>query len=169
MANIIIKELYDSDDILGLVEKVNYNFDQLIAAGGGPEGPIGGQGPTGPSGAKGIRGSEWFGASGSTGTINEPTDGEFRNNDFKLLDNGDIEYYNSGSWLNSLLNILGPTGPKGDVGNGSISVLHSQVSPDGKIVPNVSLGGGKTTLNGFRTEWDILFENSCEVICGSMF
>ena len=146
MSSIIIKELYDADDIFGLVEKVNFNFDQLLAAGGGPEGPIGPTGPTGPAGIQGIRGSEWFAATGATGTINVPTDGELRENDFRLEDNGDIEYYDGANWVLSGINIQGPAGPAGPAGDGAISILHTQVSLGGNVVPNVSLPG-KLTLS----------------------
>jgi len=155
MSSIIIKELYGSNDILELVEKVNYNFDQLIAAGGGPQGPAGPDGPGGPAGSRGIRGSEWFGAdSTTTGTINVPTDGSFKNNDFRLKADGDIQYYLAGSagpsapWVNSGLNIKGPAGPAGPAGDGSISIILSNPSSTtGSVVPNGTLGGSYKTLN----------------------
>ena len=57
MANIVIKEILASDTVSDLVDKVNFNFDQLLLNGGGPAGPIGGSGPAGPLGP---RGSIWF-------------------------------------------------------------------------------------------------------------
>ena len=131
MANIHIKELFGSDNILALTEKINFNFDQLILAGGGPEGPVGATGNQGVAGPEGIRGSQWIGGTGATGTINTPTDGVLRTNDFKLLPNGDVEYYDSG-WLTTGINLTGPQGPKGDVGDGAISILPglNQNNPD---------------------------------------
>ena len=131
MANINIKELFGSDNISVLTEKINYNFDQLILAGGGPEGPIGPSGSQGVAGPEGLRGSQWFGASGATGTINVPTDGVFRENDFKLNANGDIEYYHL-TWLSAGINIKGPTGPTGPEGDGAVGLLSgkSQVNSD---------------------------------------
>jgi len=123
MANISIKELFGSDTITALTEKINYNFDQLILAGGGPEGPIGPTGNNGVAGPDGLRGSQWFGESGATGTINQPTDGTFRENDFKLNTNGDVVYYNNNIWNSAGINLTGPAGPTGSSGDGSIKIL----------------------------------------------
>jgi microcystin-dependent protein len=57
MANITIKEILSSDKISELVDKINFNFDQLLLNGGGPAGPIGIQGEIGPLGP---RGTVWF-------------------------------------------------------------------------------------------------------------
>lgn len=54
---ITIKEINSADQVSEMVDKINFNFDQLLINGGGPEGPqgdIGGLGPLGP------RGSVWF-------------------------------------------------------------------------------------------------------------
>ena len=51
------------------MEKVNFNFDQLMLAGGGPPGPIGPQGLPGPAGPKGDPGNKWY--VGCTGTSSE--------------------------------------------------------------------------------------------------
>jgi microcystin-dependent protein len=81
MANITIKEILSSDKISELVDKINFNFDQLLLNGGGPAGPIGIQGEIGPLGP---RGTVWFTAAdiyttslspGWTGTeemVNDP-------------------------------------------------------------------------------------------------
>ena len=47
---ITIKELLASDTISQATDKINFNFDQLLLNGGGPEGPIGPIGPPGPVG-----------------------------------------------------------------------------------------------------------------------
>ena len=57
MANIVIKELLAADTVSDLVDKVNFNFDQLLLNGGGPVGMIGSLGPLGPAGP---RGAIWF-------------------------------------------------------------------------------------------------------------
>ena len=44
----------DSDNIK--LDKVNYNFDQLVSNGGGPQGPTGQTGQTGPQGVDGYQG-----------------------------------------------------------------------------------------------------------------
>jgi hypothetical protein len=57
MANIVIKEILASDTVSNLVDKINFNFDQLLLNGGGPIGLTGSVGPTGPLGP---RGTVWF-------------------------------------------------------------------------------------------------------------
>tara|TARA_Y100000385_G_scaffold261117_1_gene291623 strand:+ start:1859 stop:5632 length:3774 start_codon:yes stop_codon:yes gene_type:complete len=150
MANIHIKELFGSDNITDLTEKVNFNFDQLILAGGGPEGPIGPTGNNGVSGPEGVRGSQWVAGSGAT-TINLPTDGVYRKNDFLLNDGGSfvggatgqVWYYGATQWFDTGINLIGPQGPQGDVGDGSINILGGYLqqvtnidSPFNAFVPN---------------------------------
>jgi hypothetical protein len=53
-----IKELFNSDADNIRLDKVNYNFDQISANGGGPKGVKGEQGFTGNSGQKGEQGIE---------------------------------------------------------------------------------------------------------------
>jgi hypothetical protein len=51
----------DSDNIK--LDKINYNFDQLVSNGGGPQGPQGSVGETGPigiTGAQGVQGAQGF-------------------------------------------------------------------------------------------------------------
>lgn len=56
----------DSDNIK--LDKVNYNFDQLVANGGGPQGAIGPKGDTGAQGVTGATGPQGFqGATGPQG------------------------------------------------------------------------------------------------------
>jgi microcystin-dependent protein len=57
MANITIKELLAADTVSEIVDKINFNFDQLLLNGGGPVGPIGNIGEIGPIGP---RGTIWF-------------------------------------------------------------------------------------------------------------
>ena len=58
--SIQIKEIITSDTISGLVEKLNYNFDQILLNGGGPRGPQGVSGVKGNIGARGMRGNIWI-------------------------------------------------------------------------------------------------------------
>lgn len=136
MANIVIKELYDSDDILIAVEKINYNFDQLLLAGGGPAGAQGVQGIQGVAGSKGDRGSQWVAGQG-TSTINLPTDFQFRENDFLLNDGGSfvggpkgqVWYYNNlSTWVDTGINLMGPTGPIGPTGGEGITIIKGNYS-----------------------------------------
>lgn len=70
MANITIKELLAADNISELVDKINFNFDQLLLNGGGPLGPTG---PTGGLGPIGPRGSSWFSAIDIHTTVDSPS------------------------------------------------------------------------------------------------
>jgi hypothetical protein len=69
MADLNLLEINVIDPQDQLVEKLNYNFSQIISIGGGPQGPagkIGGTGPIGPigrigkQGNPGQRGSKWY-------------------------------------------------------------------------------------------------------------
>jgi hypothetical protein len=55
--------ILDNNNII--LDKINYNFDQLITNGGGPKGYIGTNGLTGPQGFQGTKGAQ--GAQGATG------------------------------------------------------------------------------------------------------
>ena len=70
MANIVIKELLSSDKVSDIVDKINFNFDQLLLNGGGPIGLTGGPGGIGPIGP---RGSVWFTVNDLYTTSDSPT------------------------------------------------------------------------------------------------
>jgi len=61
MPNLNIKALNVGDTQESIREKINSNFDSIVAAGGGPQGQQGqqgDQGPIGPAGPKGDPGQE---------------------------------------------------------------------------------------------------------------
>ena len=147
MANIHIKELFGSDNITALTEKVNFNFDQLILAGGGPQGPIGESGASGPVGPGGVRGSQWIGASGSAG-VTTPTDGVFRENDFKLNPNGDVDYYVGTAFVTTGINLQGPKGDTGGSGDGAISIIPG-LAQSGRFFPIVNTADGTPTMGQY--------------------
>ena len=69
MPKINILNILAGDQQAILVDKVNYNFDQILTAGGGPQGPqgirgatgpIGPQGIQGPTGPQGLKGARWY-------------------------------------------------------------------------------------------------------------
>ena len=69
MPQINILNVLQGDNQSTVVDKINYNFDQILSAGGGPQGQQGLLGPTGaigPQGANGVQGSQgpsgtkWF-------------------------------------------------------------------------------------------------------------
>lgn len=61
-----LKDLTQSDGPGAIVDKTNYNFQQLLALGVGAQGPVGPQGPQGPAGPtgvigpQGVRGTRWY-------------------------------------------------------------------------------------------------------------
>ena len=65
MAIINLKNISFTDPDNIKLDKVNYNFDQLVSNGGGPKGPTGSHGVTGPQGVNGYQGP--FGVRGDQG------------------------------------------------------------------------------------------------------
>lgn len=65
MAIINLKNISFTDPDNIKLDKVNYNFDQLVSNGGGPQGPTGSHGVTGPQGVNGYQGP--FGVRGDQG------------------------------------------------------------------------------------------------------
>ena len=117
---ITIKELFPSDPISEALEKINFNFDQLILAGGGPPGPSGPLGPQGVPGPQGDRGDHWFVGPSATGQTADHDGGSLEIADHFLDSNGDVyEYFSaSGStgWTATNVNLTGPTGGSGPTG-----------------------------------------------------
>ena len=66
MPQINILNVLQGDNQSTIVDKINYNFDQILSAGGGPQGQQGLIGPTGPIGPQGPQGTQ--GLQGSSGT-----------------------------------------------------------------------------------------------------
>ncbi len=69
MPQINILNILQGDAQSTIVDKLNYNFDQILSSGGGPQGtqgllgptgPIGPQGPHGVQGVQGSSGTKWF-------------------------------------------------------------------------------------------------------------
>jgi hypothetical protein len=63
--SINIKEIFQSDNLSTSKDKINYNFDQILANGGGPQGLKGNKGTTGAIGSIGPKGNK--GEAGGTG------------------------------------------------------------------------------------------------------
>ena len=121
--SIVIKEIIISDNLEKFMEKVNFNFDQLLLAGGGPQGPIGPQGAIGPVGPKGDPGNKWYvGCTGTSAAIGVTLfQGDlFLQNECGAsgASYGDVYEFNALTEVfdNTGLNLIGPTGPTG--GNG---------------------------------------------------
>lgn len=106
MSGISIKRIGTGDQVSLQIDKINYNFDQLLQAGGGPPGPTGLPGKQGVPGADGPRGSLW--TSGTSPSISSPKDGD------QWLDpSGDVYTYQGGNFSFSGVNIRGPKGATG--------------------------------------------------------
>ena len=117
---ITIKELFPSDPISEALEKINFNFDQLILAGGGPPGPSGPLGPQGIPGPQGDRGDHWFVGASAFGQTADHDGGSLEIADHFLDDLGEVyEYYDSAGitgWTATNVNLKGPTGDIGPTG-----------------------------------------------------
>ena len=117
---ITIQEIIASDTISQLVDKTNFNFDQLLLNGGGPAGPAGSQGPVGPGGGRGPQGTTWYEdtasvAPGNTPIAVPPTATPLPN-DYYLQFNGQVWEYTGLTWSITTVNLTGPVGPAGQSG-----------------------------------------------------
>jgi hypothetical protein len=115
---ILIQELIASDSISQAVDKINFNFDQILLNGGGPVGPPGPLGPPGPIGGRGERGSLWYeDSTSSPGTDpNSLTFTGLVSGDNYLQANGDVWSWSGLTWSITSVNLLGPQGPAGSSG-----------------------------------------------------
>lgn len=115
---IVIKELFPSDPLSEALEKINFNFDQVILSGGGPIGPLGPQGVPGIPGPQGDRGDHWQVGTTAPTADHGPNYGALKDYDFWISATGQIYYWSVGttSWINSGKNLTGPTGSPGATG-----------------------------------------------------
>jgi len=115
---ITIKELLASDTLSDAVDKINFNFDQLLLNGGGPQGPNGPIGPIGPIGGRGIRGTQWFeDPASSPGTNpNSLTFADLEEGDNYLQSDGTVWEWNGTVWVATSVNLTGPQGAAGTSG-----------------------------------------------------
>jgi len=135
---ITIRELIASDTISQAVDKINFNFDQLLLNGGGPRGPVGPAGPIGPIGGRGIRGSVWY--EGLNSPLTTPPTLTPEDQDNYLQANGDVWTYSEsgGTWVLTGVNLIGPVGPAGASGKFSdYQNLPYTIAGDTTIYPNL--------------------------------
>lgn len=112
---IVIQELISSDTISQAVDKINFNFDQLILNGGGPVGPAGPPGPTGPVGGRGIQGATWYKDNTPRPGVNPNSliIAGLKEDDYYLQSDGQVWQYNGTVWIQTIINLTGPQGPTG--------------------------------------------------------
>lgn len=115
-----IKELFTLDAHNIHVDKINYNFDQIVANSGGPKGIKGEIGITGDTGQKGEKGE--VGAQGLAGSKGEPgTNSDLWHKEIKTTDGGES------------FNVLKPFSiPNDDDGFKSRVVLGERASVNGQ-------------------------------------
>ena len=119
---ITIRELLASDTVSQAADKINFNFDQLLLNGGGPQGPQGPQGPPGPIGGRGIRGSVWYEDTSTTSPGNNPNTVPPtltpEDEDNYLQFNGVVWTYDASipAWVPTNIDLTGPVGPPGASG-----------------------------------------------------
>ena len=137
---ITIQELIASDTVSQAVDKINFNFDQLILNGGGPLGPSGPQGPAGPIGGRGERGTEWYEDDSVTGPGKDPN--TFPPTllplkaDYYLQFDGQVWEYNGSLWEETEVNLTGQQGPTGaSVGLSQFGNSPNPGNPGG-VAPN---------------------------------
>ena len=145
---ITIRELLASDTISQAADKINFNFDQLLLNGGGPQGPQGPQGPPGPIGGRGIRGSVWYeGTVPPTATFPTATP---EDEDNYLQANGDVWTYDEAipGWVNTTINLQGPVGPPGASGKfAEYQAIPYTAAGDTTIFPDEMSAAAYSPLN----------------------
>lgn len=154
--SIIIKDLVSSDIVgasgsfMDLIDKLNFNFDQIIINGGGPIGLPGPKGDIGYPGPAGGRGNFWFAG------LTAPSHGD---NGEHLIDgdkfigiDGFIKNYNGSIWALTAVNLMGATGKTGATGDngysGGYEVYQGYPNLGYNIVLNVGDALGSTGLTG---------------------
>ena len=153
---ITIKEIIASDTISQLVDKTNFNFDQLLLNGGGPSGPIGPQGPIGPVGGRGPKGSTWYDDPSSISATNPNTiivSPTLLSGDYYLDFNGDVWEYNGTTWIQTNIDLKGATGAQG-AGGGFALAYGSPINAENTkyqgpigFDSNTGIANGANTTN----------------------
>lgn len=140
MPTLTILNLTSGDNQQDIVNKVNSNFDSLVANGGGPQGPqgavgeagaIGPVGPKGDPGAEGLRGTKWFVENNEPigGTGNSVILGDYWVN---TSSNNSIFEFETAGWINTGQNLQTQElfkvipGISGPTGNRNAIVFSSQ-------------------------------------------
>jgi len=148
MPNLTIINLNPGDTQEDLINKINQNFDSIVANGGGPQGadgkqgdqgPIGPEGPIGDTGVPGERGTKWFISSSTP----PPQGGTSANSTILIGDYWvntstsakEVSVYTTGGWIPTgqslqaqeiFTTLTGITGPPGALKN---AIVQSSSTP----------------------------------------
>ena len=148
---ITIQEIIASDTISQLVDKTNFNFDQLLLNGGGPAGPIGPSGPVGPAGGRGPKGTRWYEDTSSSAPGANPNSLIFPTRplegDYYLQFNGQVWEFNGTTWVITTIDLEGPQGPQG-VGGGMGDTFGSPTIGLQTAIYNGPIGEGTGATSG---------------------
>jgi len=164
MSKIIqIQDINSSDTLKTMVEKINYNFDQIMAFGGGPKGEMGLRGFIGPDGEQGEQGER-----GNLITVV---------NDISTVgDNlkaGDLAIYSDNEYIYKVEEIDGEKHfvstnicIKGDAGESGTSTSPFKYSgdaiitnPNGTDVPKYTFIGTNKNISGNRGNLNVVGNN----------
>ena len=149
MPNLTIINLNTGDTQEDLINKINQNFDSIVANGGGPQGadgnqgdqgPVGQEGPIGDTGVPGERGTRWF----ISDSIPAPQGGTAFNSEILIGDywvdttpsaNKSVSIYTTGGWTSTgqslqaqeiFTTLVGITGPSATLKN---AIVQSSTTP----------------------------------------
>jgi hypothetical protein len=182
--SIIIKELFGSDlDQYNTnwwsskkIEKLNFNFDQILISGGGPIGPHGFPGDQGLDGAKGPIGPQ--GEMGPQGEIgSQGADGEtiWLKNESSTIENITLKINQFGKYnaTNFLFGIPSSTDPLNEYNVPKIGILgkiHAHGSQHRNIVfSDEEVNDRIVYLNLFKENQDVILEYGFDVTPDSEF
>ena len=153
---ITIQEIIASDTISQLVDKTNFNFDQLLLNGGGPAGPAGPIGPVGPNGGRGPKGTTWYEdtsitAPGLSPIVAPPTATPLEG-DYYLQFNGQVWEYTGLTWSITTIDLQGPVGPAGQSGGfglefGGAGTSNPITIQTARYTGTIGFGNGANTTN----------------------
>ena len=148
MPNLTIINLNPGDTQEDLINKINQNFDAIVANGGGPQGadgnqgdqgPVGPEGPIGDTGVPGERGTKWF-LSNIAPETQTGFNGTVLVGDYWVKtassDNKEVYVYTSGGWSDTgqslqaqdvFVTLTGITGPTTPLRN---AIVQSSSTPE---------------------------------------
>lgn len=142
---ISLLDINAGDTIQSMVQKINYNFDQIQANGGGPQGEQGEQGiqgatgERGETGEQGIRGSRWYTIVNNAATSPDPEVFPPQNNDMGIDSGGNVYIYQTNTWTQTGMTIT-EIASSAFVGGGYDSIEANENYTDYKLILGTTSG-----------------------------